>query len=47
MNLLAVLEQNPDTNWKELIGFTDIKSDQGAELELAVEPDDEFTSFQL
>ncbi|MFM5148163.1 ATP-binding protein [Aeromonas rivipollensis] len=47
VNLLAVLEQNPDANWKELIGFTDIKSDQGSELELAVEPDDEFTSFQL
>ena len=47
VNLLAVLEQNPDANWKELIGFTDIKSDQGAELELAVEPDDEFASFQL
>ncbi|WP_139706816.1 ATP-binding protein [Aeromonas hydrophila] len=47
VNLLAVLEQNPDANWKELIGFTDIKSDQGAELELAVESDDEFTSFQL
>ena len=47
VNLLAVLEQNPDANWKELIGFTDIQSDQGAELELAVEPDDEFASFKL
>ncbi|THJ45016.1 ATP-binding protein [Aeromonas veronii] len=47
INLLAVLEQNPGADWKELIGFTDVTADTGAELDAATEDDDEFASFQL
>lgn len=47
INLLAVLEQNPGADWKELIGVTDVVADSGGVADLAVENDDEFASFQL
>lgn len=47
INLLAVLEQNPDANWRELIGSTEIASDNGGAADLSVEDDDELASFQL
>jgi len=47
INLLAVLEQNPDVNWRELIGSTEIASDNGGAADLSVEDDDELASFQL
>ena len=47
INLLAVLEQNPGTDWRALIGATDIQRDQGGEADLAIDEDDELASFTL
>lgn len=49
INLLAVLEQNPGTGWRSLLGAVEIKADDGGAADLAVEPeaDDEFASFKL
>lgn len=47
INLLAVLEQNPDASWRELIGSTEIASDTGGAADLSVNEDDELASFQL
>ncbi|WP_234086909.1 ATP-binding protein [Azonexus sp. R2A61] len=47
INLLAVLEQNPGSDWKELIGVTEVVADSGGAADVAVENDDEFASFQL
>ncbi|MBA3022666.1 MAG: ATP-binding protein [Gammaproteobacteria bacterium] len=47
INLLAVLEQNPGADWKELIGATEVTVDDGAAADLAVDHDDELASFQL
>lgn len=47
INLLAVLEQNPEADWKSLLGQVDIARDTGGSDELAVEPDDELASFKL
>ena len=47
INLLAVLEQNPKADWKELIGVTEMVVDNGGAADLAVENDDEFASFKL
>lgn len=47
INLLAVLEQNPGADWKELIGVTEVVADSGSAADLAVENDDEFATFQL
>jgi bacteriophage exclusion system BrxC/D-like protein len=47
INLLAVLEQNPEAQWQALIGATDIHRDTGGESDTAVDADDELASFQL
>jgi hypothetical protein len=48
INLLAVLEQNPGANWKELLGTVELQSDTGGVEDLAVETgDDELASFKL
>lgn len=47
INLLAVLEQNPGTNWMDLIGVTELVADRGGAADMAIENDDEFASFQL
>ncbi|MGY0556939.1 MULTISPECIES: ATP-binding protein [unclassified Lysobacter] len=47
INLLAILEQNPDTDWKSLIGEVAVETDQGGKGDLAVDPDDELASFKL
>lgn len=47
INLLAILEQNPDTDWKSLIGEVAVETDQGGKSDLAVDPDDELASFKL
>lgn len=47
INLLAVLEQNPEAEWRELIGTTNISPDTGGDADLALEGEDEFASFQL
>lgn len=47
INLLAVLEQNPEINWQELIGEVNIESDHGGSSDHSLEEDDEFATFQL
>lgn len=47
INLLAVLEQNPSADWRELVGATEVRADEGGAADLAVDQDDELASFQL
>lgn len=49
INLLAVLEQNPGTEWQTLLGGLDVSADTGATGDLAVEVEegDEFAAFKL
>lgn len=47
INLLAVLEQNPGSNWRELLGAVEVAKDEGGQTDLVVEADDELTSFKL
>lgn len=47
INLLAVLEQNPGADWKQLLGQVDIAPDTGGSDDLTVDPDDELASFKL
>jgi hypothetical protein len=45
VGLLAVLEQNPDTSWREILGSVDIASDRDGDLH--VDDEDELTSFRI
>jgi len=47
IDLLAILEQNPEADWRSLIGKLDVKADNGGLLDNQVEEDDELTSFKL
>lgn len=47
INLLAILEQNPGTDWKTLIGEVKVEADQGGNSDLTVEPDDELAAFKI
>ncbi|MEG3789328.1 ATP-binding protein [Lysobacter sp. CCNWLW3] len=49
INLLAVLEQNPGTEWQSLIGEVTIEADHGGDSDLSVDvdADDELASFKL
>ena len=47
INLLAVLEQNQGSSWKELLGVVDIPRDRGGEIEASVDEDDELASFRM
>jgi hypothetical protein len=47
INLLAVLEQNPGTDWQSLIGEVKIEVDHGGDSDLPIDPDDELASFKL
>ena len=47
INLLAVLEQNPGTEWASLIGAVEVKADHGGENDLSVQAVDELASFKL
>lgn len=47
INLLAVLEQNPGADWKQLLGHVDIAADTGGSDDIPVDPDDELASFTL
>lgn len=47
INLLAVLEQNPEVQYQTLIGSLEVAPDDGGELEKRVETEEEFASFQL
>jgi len=45
--LLAVLEQNPDADWRTLLGAVEIAPDRGGEADIQVDADDELATFQL
>jgi hypothetical protein len=52
VNLLAVLEQNPGTDWRALVGQVAVEADHGAVLEAQISEagaadDDELASFKL
>lgn len=49
INMLAVLEQNPDTAWQQLLGGIEVAADtEGAsDIAVEVEGDDEFAHFKI
>lgn len=47
INLLAIVEQNPGVDWKELIGEVKVDADTGGAAEKEVDEDDELASFKL
>lgn len=47
INLLAILDQNPGTDWKALLGELEVRPDDGGQSDLAVDPDDELAAFRL
>lgn len=50
INLLAVLEQNPGTDWRTLLDAIEVEADNGGSLEQVIagdESDDELVSFKL
>lgn len=47
VNFLAVLEQNADADWRQMIGGLSIERDGGGEADVATDSDDEFASFKL
>ena len=47
INLLAVLEQNSSADWRELVNYVEVEQDGGGATDVAVEDDDELTSFRL
>lgn len=47
INLLAVLEQNSSVDWRELVNYVEVEQDSGGATDVAVEDDDELTSFKL
>jgi hypothetical protein len=49
INMLAVLEQNPDTAWQELLGGIEVAADTGGASDMAVEVqgDDAFAHFKM
>lgn len=47
INLLAVLEQNPGTQWETLLGGIEVTADTGGSGDFAVDDDDELASFKL
>lgn len=47
INLLAILEQNPGSDWRTLIGHIDVVKDDGGSVDTAVDSDDELASFKI
>jgi hypothetical protein len=47
VNMLAVLEQNPGADWRQLLGGLDITADAGGAADLKVGDEDELASFKL
>jgi P-loop Domain of unknown function (DUF2791) len=47
INLLAILEQNPGTQWEALFGGIEVTADMGGTDDLAADDDDELASFKL
>lgn len=47
INLLAILEQNPGSDWKTLLGAVEVIKDSGGEEDTKVDADDELATFKL
>ena len=47
VNMLAVLEQNPGTDWQQLLGGLEVTPDTAGAADLRVDEDDELASFKL
>ncbi len=47
INLLAVLEQNSSADWRELVNYVEVEQDSVGATDVALEDDDELTSFKL
>lgn len=47
IDLLTILDQNPQVQWTSLIEGLAVRPDTGGDADKAIEPDDEFTSFKL
>ncbi|MFJ2991198.1 ATP-binding protein [Pandoraea sp. NPDC087047] len=47
INLLSVLEQNRDADWRQLVGAVEVESDTGGLDDVAVEADDDLASFRI
>lgn len=47
IGLLAVLEQNPNADWRSLLGIIEIERDTGGVSDLQVDPDDNLANFRL
>lgn len=47
VNLLAVLEQNPEAQWSSLVGGLEIAADTSGSADLAVDEDEDLASFKL
>ena len=47
VNLLAVLEQNPGTQWETLLGGIEVVADTGGSNDRSVDDDEELASFKL
>jgi hypothetical protein len=47
INLLAVLEQNPGQDWRQLVDVVDVAADNGGSADAEIDTDDELASFQM
>ncbi len=47
IDLLTILEQNPQVQWTNLIDGLTVQQDTGGEADKAIETEDEFTTFKL
>lgn len=47
IDLLTILDQNPEVQWTSLIEGLSVRPDTGGDADKAIEPDDEFTTFKL
>lgn len=47
IDLLTILDQNPQVQWTSLIEGLAVQPDTGGDADKAIEPDDEFTTFKL
>jgi hypothetical protein len=47
INLLAVLEQNPEANWRELINAVEVAPDAGVDADTVIDTDDELAEFKI
>lgn len=47
VNLLAVLEQNPNAEWQDMLGALEVTTDTGGAADLQLEADDEMATFKM